>query len=112
MPESWRHPRVYTEFTTTKVLIRPLFDWKSFPSDHAFLSFVFSGSLIFFDNGYVGHGEISLFIILVSIVLTIMAIVIGFSRIVVGVHYPRDILGGIALAYICLWLLEPSLTAR
>ena len=34
-------------------------------------------------------------------ILFIFAIVIGFSRIYVGVHYPLDVLGGFVLGYIC-----------
>ncbi|MFH1946848.1 MAG: phosphatase PAP2 family protein [Candidatus Magasanikbacteria bacterium] len=94
-----RFHRPMAEMPKIKFLVRPYQTWKTFPSDHTLISF--SLVLIAID---VGAGWIlgSLFFL--------VAILIAFSRVYVGVHYPRDILAGIIYAIVfsslAYWLLE------
>jgi undecaprenyl-diphosphatase len=59
---------------------------QSFPSDHATAAFgVALATLVFLSRSW-------------GLLLTFAAMVIGFSRIYDGVHYPSDILGGAVVA--------------
>ncbi|MBT3816876.1 MAG: phosphatase PAP2 family protein [Candidatus Magasanikbacteria bacterium] len=80
------HRRPALEFPTTKQLIHPLSNWKAFPSDHTMIAFIF-----------VTIGMILGMPIIFVVCLAIFALLIGASRVWVGVHYPRDILGGMVL---------------
>ena len=95
----WKHPRPIVEFPETKMLLHPIEVWKSFPSDHTAMSFLLAGSVVFMGAGL----GFSIFVLL-------LATIIAFSRVYVGVHYPRDIMGGFVLALVLLfgsnWLLE------
>ncbi|OIO19261.1 MAG: hypothetical protein COY69_00180 [Candidatus Magasanikbacteria bacterium CG_4_10_14_0_8_um_filter_32_14] len=94
----WKHPRPIVEFPKTKMLLYPIEVWKSFPSDHTSMSFLLAGIVVIMGGGL----NFSIFVIL-------LATIIAFSRVYVGVHYPRDIVGGFLLALILLfsanWLL-------
>lgn len=94
----WKHPRPIVEFPETKMLLHPIETWKSFPSDHTSMSFLLAGSVVLMGGGL----GFSIFVI-------ILACLISFSRVYVGVHYPRDIFGGFVLATLLLfgasWLL-------
>ncbi|PIR78541.1 MAG: hypothetical protein COU28_01035 [Candidatus Magasanikbacteria bacterium CG10_big_fil_rev_8_21_14_0_10_36_16] len=88
----WKHPRPIVEFPETKMLLHPIEVWKSFPSDHTSMSFLLVGSVVLMGAGL----GFSIFVLL-------LATIIAFSRVYVGVHYPRDILGGFLLAMILLF---------
>lgn len=72
-----------------------------FPSDHA-----------------TGAGAVAAALLFVSwrlgLVASLIALIIAFSRVYVGVHYPQDVLAGLALGALvaCLgvWLVVPILT--
>ncbi len=89
--------RPIIEFPLVKQLFNPLKTWKSFPSDHATTAFFFV--TICARAGVVG--------IPLSVLLA-MAIVISAARVYAGVHYPRDIVGGIVIgggfAFFAPWL--------
>lgn len=70
-----------------KILVNPLIDG-SFPSGHTYSAFATAFSVLFYDkkNG---------------IILLSFAILMGFTRLYLFVHYPTDVLGGVALGYIC-----------
>lgn len=77
------HHRPVTEHPKITLLIHPLSNWKSFPSDHTIVAFVpaffLSGTLLY-------------------IWLTCAAFV-AVGRVYVGVHYPRDIIGGVIVSW-------------
>lgn len=71
----------------------------SFPSAHAVVSLALFGLIIW----YVWHFEKNtLRRNLVCLVFGLVALMIGISRVYLGVHYASDVLGGFALAV--LWL--------
>ena len=93
------HKRPVKEMEDVNQLMKPLGTWKSFPSDHTIGAFTIAlvaalmGAPIWFYS-----------------ILLFMALIIGIGRVYVGVHYPRDIIGGIVVAlvfsYSSFWLLE------
>lgn len=62
---------------------------KSFPSDHTTASMGVALTVLYFTK-FKKTG----------VILLLAALLIGFSRIFVGVHYPLDILGGIVTAFV------------
>lgn len=80
------HERPQKEFPNVNVLFNTLGTWKSFPSDHtiwmvivlAVASFLAVPTILF-------------------AVLTVWALAVMIGRVYCGVHYPRDILGGILI---------------
>lgn len=75
----------------------------SFPSGHSLISMVFYGFLIYFCFKYIKNNLIKWTLI---ILLTILIVLIGLSRIYLGVHYPSDVIGGFILGFfwINLWV--------
>ena len=71
-------------------------DDSSFPSGHTAISFAVSIVLLFTTKKRFG------------IPAVILAVLIALSRMYVGVHYPTDVLGGMAVGIVCacisLWL--------
>ena len=64
----------------------------SFPSDHALFLFALASGFYF-----AGHKEI-------GIGLYVVAIIISFSRVVVGIHFPLDVIVGAIIGIIIAWL--------
>lgn len=64
----------------------------SFPSDHAAGAFSIAGSLFGRTAG--------------STLLMFLAVLVALSRVYVGLHYPSDILGGMATGFVSSWLIE------
>jgi membrane protein DedA with SNARE-associated domain/membrane-associated phospholipid phosphatase len=71
----------------------------SFPSGHAFVAMVFYGFLTYLLLGTVRNWNSRFLLVLAG---SFLVILIGFSRIYLGVHWLSDVLGGLALA--ALWL--------
>ncbi len=72
----------------------------SFPSGHSTMSMVLFGLLIYFAYKFINNKVLKT-VIIVSLALFIL--LIGFTRIWLGVHYPTDIIGGYSLGicFIC-----------
>ncbi|WP_326717089.1 phosphatase PAP2 family protein [Vagococcus jeotgali] len=95
-------------FTLKKIFDRPRPDVEhlvtaynnSFPSGHAMGSMLFYGTLIFLAHRYIQNKGLRLTI---QILFGILILLVGTSRIYLGVHYPSDILGGYLLgaAWLC-----------
>ena len=73
----------------------------SFPSGHSMVSIALYGFLIYFINKKVNNKPLK---IILTLLLTVIIISIGLSRIYVGVHYPSDVLAGYLFALAILVL--------
>ncbi|CRH93058.1 Undecaprenyl-diphosphatase BcrC [Chlamydia trachomatis] len=69
------------------ILVKPLKDG-SFPSGHTYSAFATAFSAIYY-NKKLGVGLLG------------FAALMGFTRLYLFVHYPTDVLGGVALGYVC-----------
>jgi undecaprenyl-diphosphatase len=92
--------RPFVAIPTALTLIHHSTD-AGFPSDHATASGAVAAALLFVSWR-------------LGLVASLVALIIAFSRVYVGVHYPQDVLAGLALGAVvaCLgvWLLVPLLT--
>jgi undecaprenyl-diphosphatase len=82
----------------------PFFDYPlpqslSFPSGHAFFSASFLGGFAVLISGRIRSPVLRILLWLVALGLILL---IGFSRVYLGVHYPSDVLAGYAVAV--LWV--------
>ncbi len=80
-----REPRPFITYPQVKTLFRPLMSWRSFPSDHSMAVFtiVFTAHIFQLPSAWA---------------LIPMAIWVVWGRMFAGVHYPLDVLGGLAVA--------------
>lgn len=86
----WPHHRPKVEFPEITELITPLSHWKSLPSDHSLISWILVG--IFYYYTQFGFGA--------DLAIGLIATIICVSRVLAGVHYPRDILAGTVLGWV------------
>ena len=83
----WPHPRPIRVQQGITVLIKTLGTWKSFPSDHTIAATLLA------------YAAAMTFQSTVHVALYVCACAsIAIGRVWVGVHYPRDIIGGFLLA--------------
>lgn len=71
----------------------------SYPSGHSMIAVCVYGIMIYLINKKVQNKKLK---IALSVLLTLLIITIGISRIYVGVHYPSDVLGGFILSTVIL----------
>lgn len=103
------HRRPIREFPQTSLLFHTLKTWKSFPSDHTIMVFSTWGMFLWFSLLWLDDLARVRYSILIFLIVTfVSAALVAFSRIYCGVHYPRDILGGILIAAFYVWLFESS----
>lgn len=97
MKNIFQRPRPPAEFN----LIEPYSS--SFPSGHSLVSMCFYGIMIYFCYKYIKN--IWLKNILIA-VLSLIILLIGFSRVYLGVHYPSDVIAGFSLGifWISMWV--------
>jgi len=95
----WPHQRPIVELAEVKQLIQPFQSWKGFPSDHTTITFTLAVVTALL-------GATWEFVLL----LIVLASLVAGARIYVGVHYPRDIVGGMIFAlifsFLAYWLLN------
>lgn len=93
-----QYPRPIQQFPEIKELLRPFQVFKSFPSDHTIMSFTLYLMAVLNGAGWI-----------LAVAFFILASLIALSRIYVGAHYPRDIVGGMVYALVfsllSFWLL-------
>lgn len=72
----------------------------SFPSGHAMISVLFFGSIIYLVNKYnLKHKK------LITFSLSTFILLVGISRIYLGVHYLTDVVGGYLLGIVVLFFI-------
>ena len=89
----WARPRPYVAHPTVAHLFVPASHDPSFPSDHATAAFAIAVAILL-RHRTAGRVAVA------------MAILVSLSRVVVGTHYPSDVLGGAAvgtLAALVFW---------
>ena len=75
----------------------------SFPSGHAMNSLIFYGLLAYFTFHFTRNRGLG---VLVSVLSIILIILIGFSRLYLGLHYTSDVIGGFIAGF---WLLTTAI---
>lgn len=75
----------------------------SFPSGHSMVSMAFYGLLIYFIYKYLKNKYLKSFLI---ILLSILIVMIGISRIYLGVHYTSDVIAGFlfSISYLIIYI--------
>lgn len=84
-------------------------DGFSFPSGHAMGSICFYGGIIFLIKKSNMNKNIKL---LIMILLSLIILSIGISRIYLGVHYASDIVGGFILGFIILKIINKTIERK
>lgn len=88
-------PRPFVVFSNIQALIDKNPAESSFPSGHAAFMFAIAFSVYLYNRK-------------LGAILIAAALFLSFARIYVGVHYPTDILGGILVAVISVYLVRKS----
>lgn len=86
-------PRPFVSHPEIFKLIEKVASDKSFPSDHAALSFVLAFTIFLYNKT-------------LGIIFLVLAALVGISRIFVGVHYPLDIIAGVLVGWFSVWFVR------
>src|ERR1017187_9930312 len=88
-------------FTRLRPPTSPIYDSYSFPSGHALSSMVFMGLVAWLLSRDYPSRRIS-----IHTAAAVLTVWIGLSRIILGFHWPSDVLGGYAFGFLFLrcWL--------
>lgn len=89
-------PRPFTVQTDVSLLVSPPTSF-SFPSGHTGSAFAVVSALLFAKNK-------------LWIPTSVLATLIAFSRLYLYVHYPSDVLVGLAIGFLCGWIANRILT--
>ena len=84
----WDRPRPFVAHPAQTLLLAPPSSEPSFPSDHAVAAFAIAFSVLFVSGRLAGALFLS------------GALVVGVTRVLVGLHYPGDIAGGAAVGLV------------
>ncbi len=80
-------PRPYSMISDLQILVKPPYG-SSFPSGHTSIAFACAFTIFFYTNKRLGA------------IALVLAVIMGFSRLYVGVHYPTDVLAGTIIGLI------------
>lgn len=89
--------RPFASFNDVQQLIATSFFHKSFPSSHATVAFALAFTVLWFDRP-------------LGFIMLILALLIAWGRVFVGVHYPLDVLAGAILGGTVSWLIYKVVT--
>ena len=81
----FKEVRPRLKFPEIKILFWPLYNTKSFPSDHTMFAFLIAFFALIFNFPTAWS-------------LLLLAVWVAWGRVYAGLHYPRDVVGGIILA--------------
>jgi undecaprenyl-diphosphatase len=87
----WDRPRPFTTHAAATHLLSAPSPDPSFPSDHAAVAFAIAFAVLAFSRRS-------------GIVFLVAATLIGLSRIALGMHYPSDVLAGVAVGWAAAFL--------
>jgi undecaprenyl-diphosphatase len=85
--ELYFRPRPFVDLAAVHKLISKSVDEKSFPSDHTAIAFALALAVFMVNRKW-------------GIALLILAVLTALGRVLVGVHYPTDVLGGAVVGII------------
>ncbi len=88
-----KRSRPHVTHPNSNLLIKPIANWHSFPSDHTMTAFLICWLALIFGLPW-------------AWVFFPFAVWVVFGRMFVGVHYPTDILGGLTIASLLAGLLQ------
>lgn len=80
----------------------------SFPSGHSTVSMAFYGFFIYLCLTKISNKYLKYFL---SIIIALLILIIGYSRIYLGAHYPSDVIGGFSLGA-CILILYIKLFVK
>ena len=89
----YHRPRPFLVHPTINSLVDVVNSSQSFPSNHTILVFLFSLAILSANQ-------------VAGVIFLCFSLLVGLSRIVAGIHYLSDILGGIAIAILSTWLIK------
>ena len=81
----------------------------SFPSGHSMMSMVFYGLVIYYVRKFVKRKWISN---LLTVVLSLVILAVGITRIYLGVHYATDVLAAYVIGFVYLFVFIKILEKR